>query len=97
MSDSATIPLGAVARLVRWSHENPDDWKSADFLEIIAAMWTCAGEGAFVVGAPHDKIADCPSWYDGCNCTIENFEGILDSNRKLIEENKQLRSAPSEK
>ncbi len=27
--------------------------------------------GAWLVSAPHDKPADCPSFFDGCNCTVQ--------------------------
>jgi len=43
-------------------------------------------EDAFLIGAPHEAPAECPSYYDKCNCTVENLAGLIDIADKLREE-----------
>lgn len=77
-------PISAIARQVRRARANPDDSDSKDVLTIIAAYWDAMGEGAFVVGAPHSEIADCPTYYDGCNCTIDTLNAQIEYTKELL-------------
>lgn len=75
MSKEST--LAVIVRLVRWARANPEDQNAKDALRIVGDYWDATGEGAYVVGAPHDKPEDCPTYYDGCNCTIEMLNDLL--------------------
>ena len=92
MPDQSVIPLGAVSRLVRWARDNTSDPKSDDILEVIDALWTSAGAGAYVIGAPHTRSQDCPTYYDGCHCNVDAIRALMDDNQFLQSLSKDLKT-----
>jgi hypothetical protein len=42
---------------------------------------------------PHENIEQCPTYYDGCNCTTENVRGLMEQAGKLA---KRAESAEAE-
>jgi len=36
--------------------------------------WRQAHKALHLQGAPHSKPENCPTWYDGCRCTVETLE-----------------------
>lgn len=77
------IPLAAIVRQVRRCRlAGETDQDAVDVLTIISAFWEATGEGAYVVGAPHNDPRDCPTYYDKCNCTVEMISGLLEDKKR---------------
>jgi len=41
---------------------------------------------------PHHEPAECPTWWDGCNCTLETLTYNINRAEKAEAENKELRN-----
>lgn len=83
-------PLKQITRLVSYArNKEVKDYQgniSQDILDLVHGFWKAKGENAFVVGAPHTNTADCPSYYDGCNCTIEALNSFIEDRQKVIKD-----------
>jgi chromosome segregation ATPase len=50
-------------------------------------------DAAFIKGAPHDEADGCPTFYDGCNCTVETLVHNIDRAKRAEGAVRQLRAA----
>ena len=44
-------------------------------------------------GLPHSEPGECPTWYDKCNCTVENLQHNIKRADEAEAENARLREA----
>lgn len=48
-----------------------------------------------LVGAPHNGPEHCPTYYDGCNCSVQWLESLIEDNEKLRKQFKALNPHPT--